>query len=146
MKCINDELIQKYIDGETDSQETVRIEKHLADCSPCAQNLAERKAFADAIKTKIGQWGRQPVIVPGFVAPVFRKHRLKLKVRHYVYAVSAACAVLLFVFLRPEQSEDDLNTTVHLMYSFDGDFNSNRPISQQEMTIKVMGADGNIVN
>ena len=144
MKCIDDELIQRYIDGETDLQETARIEKHLADCSPCAGNVAEHKAFADAIKTEIGNWGRQPVIIPGFVQPVFRKHRLNLKIRHYIYAVSAACAVLLFVFLFPERNEHHPNS-LHLIYSFDGDFNSNRTVSQQEMTFMVIDTDGNIV-
>jgi len=95
MKCIDDELIQRFIDGETDSQETARIEKHLAECYQCARNVEAQGAFADVIKNEIGQWNRQPVIVPGFVTPVSRKNKLNLKIRHYLYAVSAAAAVLL---------------------------------------------------
>jgi len=144
MKCIDDELIQSYIDGETDSQETDRIEKHLADCSLCAHSIEEQRAFADVIKTEIGHWGRKLDIIPDFVAPNTRKHRLKLKIRHYIYVVSAACAVLLFVFLRSEQTAAT-QSSIHLMYTFDGDFNSNRTVSQQEMTFIVMDADGNIV-
>ena len=144
MKCIDDELIQKYIDGETDLKETNRIEKHLADCSHCVRIVEEQKAFIDAIKSKIGQLGKQPVIIPEFVAPTARKYRLNVKIRHYVYAVSAACAVFLFIFVRSEQRAAT-QPSIHLIYTFDGDFNSNRPVSQQEMTIKVMDADGNNV-
>ena len=146
MKCIDDELIQRYIDGETDLQETNRIEKHLAECSRCTQNVEEQRVFADVIKTEIGQWGRQPVIIPELVTPVFRKHRLNLKIRHYIYAVSAACAVLLFVFIRSEKSGDEPNMiTVELIYSFEGDFDSNKTVSQQEMTFFMITHDGKIV-
>ena len=146
MKCIDDELIQRYIDGETDSLETNRIEKHLADCSQCAGNVAEHKAFADVIKTEIGHWGRKLDIIPDFVAPNTRKHRLKLKIRHYIYAVSAACAVLLFVFIRSEQSGDEPNMmTVELIYGFEGDFDSNKTVSRQEMTLFMITHDGKVV-
>ena len=144
MKCIDDELIQRYIDGETDSQETARIEKHLAECAQCACNVDEQRAFADVIKNRMGSCGSQPVIIPGFVTPVSRKNKLNLKIRHYIYAASAAAAVFLFLFLFPERNELHPNT-VHLIYSFDGDFNSNRTVSQQEMTIRVIDADGNTV-
>jgi len=145
MKCIDDELIQRYIDGEIDARETDRIEKHLADCSPCARNVAEQRVFADGIKRTIGQWSAQPVIIPEFVAPVARKRRLNVKIRHYVYAVSAACAALLFVFLLPERKSDLHNAEIHLIYGFHGDFDANRPISQQEMTIMMVDANGRIV-
>ena len=144
MKCIDDELIQKIIDGETDSQETTLIEKHLAECAPCVRNVEEQRAFACVIKNKIESWGSQPVIIPRFINPVSRKNKLNLKIRHYIYAVSATTAVLLFLFLFPERNELHPNT-LHLIYSFDGDFNSNRTVSQQEMTIRVIDADGNTI-
>ena len=144
MKCIDDELIQRFIDSETDSQETERIEKHLADCAQCARSVEEQRAFAGVIKSRVESWGSQPVIIPEFVAPVSRKNKLNLKIRHYIYAVSATTAVLLFLFLFPERNELHPNT-LHLIYSFDGDFNSNRTVSQQEMTIRVIDADGNTI-
>ena len=145
MKCIDDELIQKYLDGETDSQETARIEKHLASCSRCACKVEEHKTFTDVVKNEVGRWGKQPVIVPEFVAPTARKYRLNLKIRHYLYAVSAACAALLLFFLFPERNGNDENNTVHWVYTFDGNFDSNKTVSQQEMTLFMIAPDGNIV-
>jgi len=143
MKCIDDELIQKYIDGESDSQEKVLIEKHLADCSQCTENVAKQKSFAVAIKSEIGNWGRKPDIIPEFIAPSVRKHRLNLKIRHYIYAVSVACAILLFLYIRYEQNVTD--QSIHLIYTFDGDFNSNRTVLQQDMTFIMIDDNGNIV-
>jgi len=145
MKCIDSEIIQKYIDGETDAQETGRIEKHLAGCSHCAREVETQRVFADAIKRALRR--DIEVVVPEFVVPTSRKSRLNLKIRHFMYAVStAAAAVLLFVFLRPEKHEDDHNiTTVQLIYSFDGDFDSNKTVSQQEMTIFMISSDGKVI-
>ena len=145
MKCIDDELIQRFIDSETDSQETARIEKHLADCAQCVRNVEGQRAFAGVIKSNIESWGSQPVIIPGFVTPVSRKNKLNLKIRHYIYAVSAVAAVLLIVVLRPEQNKEELNTVVQLIYSFDGDFDSNKTVSQQEMTFFMITPDGKVV-
>ena len=142
MKCIDDELIQKFIDGETDSQETGQIEKHLAGCSQCARNVEEKRTFTDDIKRALRQ--DIGIIVPGFVKPVFRKRRLNLKIRHYIYAASAAAAVLLFLFLFPERKELHPNS-LHLIYSLDGDFDSNKTVSQQEMIFIVIDADNKIV-
>ena len=143
MKCIDNELIQMYIDGETDFQETCRVKNHLAGCSRCFRKIEEQRAFAGAVKVEIGRWGSRPVIIPEFVRPVFRKKGVRLKIRHYLYAVSAACAVLLFVITRFEQNV--AQESIHLIYSFDGEFNSNRTVSQQEMKFIVMSAEENIV-
>ena len=144
MKCIDDELIQKYIYGETDARETDRIEKHLADCSRCVQNIEEQRAFAGAVKRDIGSMCKQAVAIPGFVAPTARKYRLNAKIRYCIYAVSAACAVFLIVFLRNAQNAET-QQSIQMIYSFDGDFNSNKTVSQQEMAIIMIDADGNIV-
>jgi len=81
MKCIDDELIQKYIDSETNSGEAVLIESHAADCPQCARNIETQRAFADYIKREVGQWGRQPDVIPEFVAPATGKRRLKILFR-----------------------------------------------------------------
>jgi predicted anti-sigma-YlaC factor YlaD len=145
MKCIDDEVIQKYIDGETNSRETAEIEKHLANCSPCAQNIEEQRAFADAVKNRIENWSSQPVVVPEFVATVVPKRKLNVKIRHYIYAASAACAALLLFFLISEHNGKNRENEIQLIYTFVGDFDANRTISQQEMTIIVIDANGKIV-
>jgi len=142
MKCIDDELIQKYIDGEAHSEEVLRIEKHVASCPQCARKIEEARAFSDGIKRKIGHWGRQPVVIPEFVMPVTGKRKLNVKIKHYIYAVSAACAIFLIVSLFPGQKSEK---EIRLMYNFDGDFDANRPVSEQEMSIIMIDADGRIV-
>jgi len=143
MKCIDNELIQRYIDGEASPFETERVEKHIAECSQCARNVEEQRAFACYLKKEIGQWGKQPVIIPEFIAPfITPRRRLNLKIRHYVYAVSAACVIFLIVFLFPDKNK---NKEIRMIYSLEGDYDSNRTVSQQEMTIIIIDADGKII-
>ena len=143
MKCIDNELIQKYIDGETTLSESKQVEKHIADCYLCAQNIKKHKAFADCIKKEIGHWGKQPLVIPEFVVPIPKKHKLRVKIKYYFYAVSAACAIFLLIFLFPEQKNNEKDT--RLIYGFYGDFDSNLPVSQQEMTIIMIDSNGKVI-
>lgn len=153
MKCINNELIQRYIDGETDLQETARIKKHLSDCPQCTRNVEEQKTFAEAIKKRINNSCQPPFAIPEFVAPnvckhtSVRKHKLNLKIKYYIYAASAASAIFLIFFLRKEHNAEPPHVppSIQLIYGFNGDFDSNRTVSQQEMTIIVIDADGKII-
>ena len=147
MKCINNELVQKYIDGETNSQETFEIEKHLSECAECAKKIDEQKAFVALIKGNTTFWDNQPVKIPEFIAPVPQKFKVNVKIRHLIYAVSAACVILLVVFLFPFRNVDEErhNNIVHLIYTIDGDFDANKTITQQEMKIIMIDSEGKII-
>jgi hypothetical protein len=145
MKCIDEELIQKYIDGETDFRETEQIEKHIAICSQCANNIEERKVLANAIKFEFQKLDSRLVAIPEFTIPATRKHRLNANLKHLVYIISAACvAACLFFFLHPQkQAEEDRNN--FLMYSVIKDFDANRTFSEQETTFLMIDSDGKII-
>jgi anti-sigma factor RsiW len=144
MKCIDDELIQKFIDRETDLQETARIEKHLTGCSDCAHKVEAQRTFAEAVKKAMNKATEaEPQPNDLFVAPNIRKYRVKKKNWYYISSVSAACAIFLVVFLLyGRKVEPAHNTAVQLIYGFDGEFDSNKTVSQQEMTIIMIDANG----
>jgi len=75
MKCIKDEIIQKYIDGETTARETAAIEKHAETCSFCAQKIENQRVFAKQMKEKMGSWENFPTVIPEFKAPNLSKRR-----------------------------------------------------------------------
>ncbi|MDR2146117.1 MAG: hypothetical protein LBE91_06645 [Tannerella sp.] len=143
MKCIDNELIQKFIDGETGATETEWIENHRAECPQCARKIEEQRVFAEAVKREIGHWGKSPEVIPGFVAPVARKRGIHLKFKHYVYAATAACAIFLTVFLFPRHNPEK-EKEIQWIYSIDGDFDSNRTVAEQEMVFIVIDSDGNV--
>ena len=64
MNCIDDVIIQSYIDGETDIRETEQIETHIAECSLCSNRIEEKRAFANIIKADLQKLNSPSVEVP----------------------------------------------------------------------------------
>lgn len=50
LTCLNDELIQEWIDGELNEELLVQVNQHLADCEACRQKTEQQKALAFSIK------------------------------------------------------------------------------------------------
>ena len=168
MKCINDELIQKYIDGETNTQETARIEQHLAECPHCARKVEEHRTFVNAIKrdldSLISDYPISDFRYPISDYPIIRfpisdnrisdiAYRIshnrisKISYRKYLIPALAACLISFVVFFIHKHDEKPPQpTAVQMIYSFDGEFDSNKPVSQQEMTIVMIDAHGKIID
>ena len=143
MKCIYDEAIQKYIDGETTARKTADIEKHLETCSFCAQKIENQRIFTKLLKEEIRSWGTVPHAIPEYKAPSLSKRRFVVKNKYYMYAASAAAVIaflVIFLLLKENKTNE-----YQMIYCLDGDFDSNRPYSQQEMSIKIMDKNGNII-
>jgi hypothetical protein len=144
MKCINAATIQKYIDGETNEKERVNIEEHIKNCAFCADRMEQQRTFAGHLKRAIGQWGIDPASIPEFVAPNLSKRRFIKKNKYYIYATAAAaCIAFLVFFMFPKENQF---YEYQMIYCFDGDFDSNRPYSQQEMSIKIIDRNGRIID
>jgi predicted anti-sigma-YlaC factor YlaD len=145
MNCIDDDLIQTYIDGETDVLETENIEKHIAVCSLCANKIEEKKVFANAIKNELQKLKNPFVTVPEFIIPNTQKRRLSSNFKRFAYIASAACvaALMLFVLL-PERHENGAENQF-VMYSVIKDFDANRTFSQQDKSIYILDNHGNII-
>jgi hypothetical protein len=89
-------------------------------------------------------WSNVPVAIPEFVAPNLSTRRFIKKNKYYMYAASAAaCIALLVLFLFPKENK---GSEYQMFYCIDGDFDSNRPCSQQEMTIMVIDKNGRIID
>jgi anti-sigma factor RsiW len=159
MKRIDDDIIQRYIDGETNLLEAEQIEKHIADCSLCANKIEEERAFISAIKSDLQNLTSPLVDIPCWAAvqppsdyqrqvepAEIERRRWNLRrtsFKHIVYAVSAACvAICVLFFALPERDEDH---NFLMVYSVIEDFDANRTFSQQEKRIFIIDGDGKIV-
>jgi hypothetical protein len=144
MKCINEETIQKYVDGETNAKETAAIEQHIANCAVCAQKIEEQRMFIFHFKKGMNTLSSGRASIPEFVAPRLQRRRFIKKNKYIMYAASlAACITLLVLFLFPKENKVN---QYQMIYCFDGDFDSNRPYSQQEMSFKIIDANGRIID
>lgn len=144
MNCMSEELIQKYIDGETSMNEMIYIEKHVAHCSSCADRIEEQRKMADHLKESIRQMEVEVNFIPPIRVPDGKrqKHRMSFYKR-YVYSLSAAC-ILALVFIVPYYCNRSTGDETILVSGFGNNFDSNLPISDNELIIEVIDPDGNI--
>ncbi|MEN8203025.1 MAG: zf-HC2 domain-containing protein [Bacteroidota bacterium] len=142
MRCISDELIQKFIDKEASAKENSIVQNHLTTCSKCAIKVEESRYSTNRIKKLIGSLNKNEIQVPIFKEPEYHKKTLSIRYRKVVYAASAACLVIVF-FVFQQKSKDE----IEFMYSYDleSEYNANLPMSEQEMVIEIIDSEGNLI-
>lgn len=143
MSCITNELLQKYIDGETNLEERVFVKDHLASCESCESKLiAQRKMIID-IKNTLNLLTENTIEIPPMILPIqVNKRRLVLK-RRLIYALSAACVLLFCVMIFPT-NRDLKQNEITMLQSIDEDYDANLPVTQQKMIINVVDPTGRV--
>ncbi len=141
MRCISDELIQKFVDKEASAKENSIVESHLSTCIKCAKKVEERRYAANRIKVLISSLNKHEIEVPVFQEPANQKKTLHIQLKKFVYVASAACLlVLFFIFHQKPKGE------IEFMYTYDieNEYNANLPLSEQEMVIEIIDSEGKL--
>lgn len=143
MSCITNELIQKYIDGETDLEEYVSVKNHLACCELCNNKFVEQQNRAIDIKNNLNLLIEDNIVIPKIVLPLqVNRRRLVLK-RRLIYALSAACILLFLVLILPTNRGLNQNE-ITMIQSVDEDYDANLPVTQQKLKIQVVDPSGRV--
>jgi len=142
MRCISDELIQKYIDEEASAKENSIVQNHLTTCSRCANKVEESRYSTNRIKKLIGSLNKNEIQVPIFKEPENHKKTFSINYKKVIYAASAACLVIVF-FIFQQKPKDE----IEFVYSYDveSEYNANLPLSEQEMVIEIIDSEGNLL-
>ena len=130
MKHIDNELIQKYIDGEATLFEKSYVEKHIADCQECADNIENHKKLINFVKR---DFSVEDIEIPEFTKPVrTRSHK------RYIYYIAAACiACLLFLLIPDKKVTEEKTPEIVFLYTID-EYDANETILEQEMNLKII--------
>ncbi len=142
MRCISDELIQKFIDKEASAKENSIVQNHLTTCSKCAKKVEESRYSTNRIKKLIVSLNKNDIQVPLFNEPENHKRTLSIHFKKVFYAASAACLIIVFLVFHQKPKDD-----IEFMYSYDleSEYNANLPMSQQEMVIEIIDSEGNLI-
>lgn len=142
MKCIDENMIQKFIDGETNSTEDTFINEHISNCDKCFENISNQRELANNIKRAINKLGNDEIDFPEFKAPVAQQTTIKKNITRFIYTISAACILILFFFILHNQDNSEQEKII-LIYNLESDFNANLPVSEQDMVIQIIDSEGN---
>jgi predicted anti-sigma-YlaC factor YlaD len=137
MKCINEELIQKYVDKECTSTEISLIQKHKALCEDCSRKIEEFEQRAAKIKSLLSILNEEDIKIPKFEKPTSKPKRLYLTI--IATAVSVASIVIFgfFVFAGHEKQ-------IEPKFNYVSEYNANLPIEDQEVVIQIIDSEGNV--
>lgn len=143
MNCIKDDLIQKYIDGEASSEELVLVEEHISNCATCSIKIEAREKLVNNIKSTIHLLDEADVEIPAFIVPEYHKPKKRSIFNKYFLLVSAASILILVLFIL-KNNDQHLDSDLIFVNSFESEFDANRTISQQEMVINIIDANGKV--
>lgn len=141
MTCIRPELIQKYIDNEASINEKDFVEEHLKHCGICHKKVESRKQFAQLVVKSINNMAKEYEYIPAFV-PERNVSRIHLK-RKFIYGLSAA-VVFLLIMLTILKNPAQKPMHVNIVNAIGPEVDANKPVTQQDMVIKVIDQDGNV--
>lgn len=141
MNCLDEGLIQAYIDNELLEPQISKVNRHFETCSKCQDHylvLKEQKAHViEAINLLV-----QPSLVPKFTYMEQPKTRIKKHLSSWL-SVSAAC-LFLILLLTTYQTQKNEMQDVFLYPSLGDQVDANLPLTQQDFTIMIV--EGEAIN
>lgn len=143
MKCIENELIQKYIDHETSPGETSQIEKHVKECPECARKIVRRRNLSHNVMTVMNELNTEGQPIPSFFHPKVPSERKLLNRKWILYDVSAAC-LLIFMLILTRKSHPDNLSLLRTEARTEVEVDANRPVTEQPMLIQITDPEGNV--
>lgn len=144
MRCISSETIQTYIDGEASPKQVQIIERHLAGCPECTAQVDDQRNLARGIKNAVHLLNDDRIQIPliALHGRPEKKRQVMVADKRFFYYVSAAC-MLLFLVMITSREESVNQERITIVSDSDWEVDANRPISQQELILKVADGRGN---
>ena len=142
MSCINDGLIQKYVDGETNSSEQEYVETHLSACRKCSEKIENRRLLTTTIKKSLRLSAREEIIIPAFIPSskqTGKNSRTLIRLSVFIPAAS----IILFMILFADRRKNETMSVLEPNSGSSVDIDANRPVSQFPLVLYYIDDEGN---
>ena len=96
INCINELLIQRYIDQELGNSERIRIEQHLVDCADCRVAIQKQREWTIEVKSALGKATVRPNEIPDFRMETVIISRNRTN--RVIYSLMKIAALIVFIF------------------------------------------------
>jgi hypothetical protein len=143
MSCINDVLIQKYIDREANPEEVTFVEKHISTCNKCVIKIENQRRLVSILKEALNFSANDSIEIPKFVIPQSHIKTQYLSIKRLSYIFAAAC-VILFVFIIAKKKENNNQNEIMLDTSSALEIDANCPVTQLPLVVSIIDTKGNI--
>jgi hypothetical protein len=143
MNCIKDDVIQKYIDGETTLSEAFLVESHIATCKKCELKIENQRRLAISVKKALNLLAKNSAEIPELAIPSRHIKKPSLTIKRFSDIFAAACILLFVIFItKKKEMKNDDEIIMEIGSVIDVD--ANRPVSQLPLVISIIDSKGNI--
>jgi predicted anti-sigma-YlaC factor YlaD len=143
MRCIDSDLIQKYIDEELTPEEVVLIEGHIKHCKTCTAKISNQLKLVTSVKDTINLLTEETVDIPEFEILQSHKKMHVITSRRLIYAVAAACITILLLIIF-QNKETAAENNEYFMQLVEHEYDANRSLSEQKLIIEIIDPEGNL--
>ncbi|QZE15781.1 zf-HC2 domain-containing protein [Halosquirtibacter laminarini] len=136
MTCINEDLIQRYIDTEVTSEEKAYIENHLQSCEYCNKQVEQQRQLAAHLKGMISQFQSSNIEIPPFEEIKKTGHLFRYHKRKVVGALLVAASIVISCFLFQPKEEKQKNYLI--TYDLEQSLDANLPLEEQNLHFQII--------
>ncbi|MCG6189346.1 anti-sigma factor family protein [Maribellus maritimus] len=141
MNCFNEEIFQKYVDGECSETEIDQIEAHIEKCVECKTNVELLRERSENIKKQINALVGDVPEMPG-ISTLIKEKKPVIPIRKKLaYGMAAASLFLLIVLFFGKSQQSQPEETI-LFYNIDYEIDANKPLTEQEMVLYITDENG----
>jgi hypothetical protein len=142
MKCINNYLIQKYIDGEATEKEVQLINNHLKKCASCISKLENRQILSKNVISATNKIIIKEIVTPKFLSPV-NTLKKQWDIKKHIIIYIAAASILTGILVLYNHKINKHTPEIYSIQNTTEDVNANQPCSEQKITLKITDPQGN---
>ena len=157
MKCIDTDILQKYLDGEVSTDEKTGVETHLATCNLCSFRLAQLQGRAERIKSLLNTQSDVEVVLPPLpsnmngklsvnVLDVEAPGETRVKrplLKRWTIGLTAACLLGMVFLYKPLVCRGENQEMIRMQRQI-VEVDANSPYSEQETVMTIVDESGKV--
>ncbi len=143
MKCIDNELLQRFFDGECNDEEAIEVNLHLRECQHCRHRYEALQTRVNSIHQAFGMLCSDSIDIPPMPLPKPARKRISLR-RKFLVPLLAAASILLFILVFNTKENNNMTSDQMSQSCFIGEFDANKPVYQQELSFTAISPDGKV--
>jgi hypothetical protein len=157
MRCIDTDILQKYLDGEVSTDEKTGVETHLDTCELCTFRLAQLQGRSERVIKVLNLNSDLETVVPPL--PSYMNGKLSVYgtdveasgdkrdrrplLKRLTIGLSAACILGLVFLYKPLVCKSANKDFVRMQREF-VEVDANQTYEDQETTLSIIDTEGNV--
>lgn len=157
MKCIDTDILQKYLDGEVSTDEKTGVETHLKSCDLCTYRLTQLQGRAERIKRLLSSSSNADAVIPPLPSNISGKLSVNVSdasasdesrvkrplLRRWTIGLSAACLLGMVFLYKPLVCRGENQEMIRMQREI-VEVDANSPYSEQETVMTIIDESGNV--